>query len=276
MLISNFGISYPSASLDPIFFANSTYDDHWYYNARVHASVLGCISRTLVCLPRTGQEPPLCVNLTSLGDLSTSEREHGPVRAMLYFSLLLDLSEQLSFMMAEALDAQSLVSGSTSAYIPNDQWKAETRQIFESLLARSQITARNIARGVPGRQLHGQRDLMKPAYQGMCTRYKFRSIGWKNISVAHFLAEFLLGLLFCFIGITREDKELWVERPVKRFVRSKFWGHCATGLSRVKDWWVTHVPKPWQGMCSIATSGWTAIRDAASMCWRDMKARIAQ
>jgi hypothetical protein len=38
MLISNFGISYPRASLDPIFFANTTYGDGWYYNTRFHAS----------------------------------------------------------------------------------------------------------------------------------------------------------------------------------------------------------------------------------------------
>ena len=136
MLISNFGISYPSASLDPIFFANTTYGDGWYYNTQFHASVLGCMSRTIVCLPSPGPTPELCYNLTGLGDLDTSDREHGPVRAMLYFSLLPDLEMQLGYLMAEALDAQSLLSGSTSSDIPNDQWKAEARQMFESLLAR--------------------------------------------------------------------------------------------------------------------------------------------
>lgn len=63
--------------------------------------------------------------------------------------------------------------------------------MFESLLPRTQINARNIARGAPGEELPDQNNILDPAWRELCTRYKFRSIGWKNISVSRFLAEFL-------------------------------------------------------------------------------------
>jgi hypothetical protein len=118
MLISNFGISYPSESLDPIFPVNTTYGDGWYYNTRYYATVLGCMSRTLVCLLDT--TPAVCYNLTGLGNLDDTDQEHGSVRVMLYFSLLPNLEAQLGYLRAEALDAQSLLSGSTSSEISNN------------------------------------------------------------------------------------------------------------------------------------------------------------
>ncbi|KAJ9612937.1 hypothetical protein H2200_002878 [Cladophialophora chaetospira] len=192
ILVSNFGILYPHESLDPIFPANRTGGDGWWYNSQFHASVLGCMSRTLVCL--LDSTPQRCFNLTGLGALDDSDLDHGSVRSMLYFSLLSDLEEQLRFLLTESLDAQSLLSGTTSAPLSPTQWKVETRQMFEALLARTQINARNIARGVPGgEELPDQRDLMQPAWRGVCTRYKFRAVGWKNISVSRFLAEFFAG-----------------------------------------------------------------------------------
>ncbi|KIY03497.1 uncharacterized protein Z520_00188 [Fonsecaea multimorphosa CBS 102226] len=234
ILLSNFGIFYPHESLDPIFPANTTGGDGWYTNTQFHATVLGCMSRTLVCLPDS--VPKLCFNLTGLGNLDDSDPEHGPIRAMLYFSLLPDLEAQLSYLLTESLEAQSLLSGTTSSALSPTQWKIETRQMFESLLARTQITARNIARGVPGAEdLPGQHDLMLPAWRGMCTRYKFRATGWRNISVSWFLAEFFAGLLVCVLGIAREDGELWLEEPVRRLAKTTVGKWCLLGQRVLVD-----------------------------------------
>jgi hypothetical protein len=250
MLISNFGISYPSRSLDPIFLANKTYGDGWYYNNRFHASVLGCMSRTLVCLPKTTPSPR-CYTRSNIGKLDNTDPEHRAVRNMLFFSLLPNLEEQLGYLKAEALDAQSLLSGSSSSALTNEQWKAEARQIFESLLARTQITARNIARGVVGQELPGQRDLMRPELQGMCSRYKFRATGWKNISVSRFLCEFIAGLLVCVLGITRENKELWVEEPVRQIAKSRLGRLLASGLIKIGEICPEYGPKALNMLRSI-------------------------
>lgn len=217
------------------------------------------MSKTLVCLLDT--TPSVCYTLTGLGNLDDTDREHGSVRTMLYFSLLPNLKDQLGYLHAEALDAQSLLSGSTSSEISNSQWKVEARQMFESLLARTQIMARNITRGVPGEKLPGQKNLMKPAWQGMCTRYKFWTIGWKNISVSRFLVEFFVGLVVCVVGITRENEELWVEEPVRRMAKSGLGRLCASGLMKLGEACADYGPKAWKRLCSMASRCWLVICD---------------
>jgi hypothetical protein len=264
MLISNLGIAYPRASLDPVFLANNTFGDGWYYNSHFYAGVLGCMSRTFVCLPDTN--PPRCYDLTGLGNLEDTDREHDQIWAMLYFSLFSELGKQLVFMGAEVLDAQSLLSAGTSAQIPNNQWKAEARQMFETVLARSQILARNIARGVPGEELPGQEIVMRPNWQGMYTRYKFRSVGWKNISVSCFLAEFFASLLVCVIGITREDEELWIEKPARRIAESRLGRLCASGITKLGQACADHAPTAWKQLCSVPGCCWSMICDLGKGC----------
>lgn len=273
MLISNYGISYPGESLDPIFPANKDYGDGWYYNTQFHASVFGCMSRTIVCLPET--TPLLCFNLTGLGKLDDIDREHSSVRSLLYFSLIPDLHVQLGYLQAEALDAQSLLSGSTSSKLSDSQWKAEARQMFESLLARTQITARNIARGVPGEELPGQESLMKPEYQGMCTRYKFRTIGWKNVSVSRFLAEFFAGLMVFVVGITKENRELWVEEPVRRIAKSRVGKLCASGMMVLGAVCAEYGPRARKTLCSIAGWCWLGIYHVGRRCWDGIATGVA-
>jgi hypothetical protein len=50
-VISNSGILYPQKRTDPIFPAESTKDNQWYYNMRGHGGVLGCLDHTYMCLP---------------------------------------------------------------------------------------------------------------------------------------------------------------------------------------------------------------------------------
>lgn len=140
---------------------------------------------------------------------------------MLLYSLLPSIDEELRFLAAESLDAQSLLFDYHSSHIPADQWKNEVRGLFETLLARTQIQTRNIARGVPGKNPPKLQNMLRPAHEGMCKQYKFQAVGWKNISFWRFFAEFVAGLMVCFIGIRRKDGRLWVESPFWRFVRSR-------------------------------------------------------
>jgi len=155
----------------------------------------------------------------------------------------------------------------------NSQWKVEARQIFEQLLARTQITARNIARGVPGEELPDPKDLMKPAWQGMCTRYKIRSVGWTNISVSRFLGEFFAGLLLWVVGITRENKELWIEQPVRRMAKSRLGKLCGSRLNNLCKVCSEYGPRAWRGVCSVAIWCWSRVCGLAKTCWKCITCR---
>jgi hypothetical protein len=232
ILISNFGISYPSERFDPIFTANKTWDGSWYYNTNWHAGVLGCVERTIVCVPNLSR----CMSLRALGDLPDAGDEESAVRAMLYFSLVTSgLGHSLGYLGAQALDAQSKLAGDNSLPLAAEQWKAETQKFFETSLARIQITARNLARGNPEGNLAGQKDLMHPKWKGMCSRYKFRSVGYKNISVSRFLGEFLAGMLLIVLSRSGddEDDELWVEKQIHRVRRSQTYEKMAAAGKEV-------------------------------------------
>lgn len=210
---------YPNRMADPIFTANTTFDGNWYMNTNFHAGVLGCIQWTIICVPGMGS----CMTLKMLGNLAFPHPENAAVRSMLYFSLIMsNLEEHLGMLRAEALEAQSKLTGSMSLALPTEQWKIEVTKFFETSLARIQINARNNARGNPNGDLPGQENLMRPAYEGLCKRYKFRSVGWRNVSVYRFLGKFVAALLVCFLSGTRKDDDdaLWVEKPLGQLRRS--------------------------------------------------------
>jgi hypothetical protein len=93
--------------------------------------------------------------------------------------------------------------------------------------------------------------------QGTCTRYKFRTIGWKNISVSRFLAEFFVRLVVCIVGVTRENEELWVEEPVRRVAKSGLGRLCASGPMKLGEACADYGPKAWKGLVRwLAGAGW--------------------
>ena len=93
---------------------------------------------------------------------------------------------------------------------PMDQWKAEARRLFERSLARLQINLLNIVRGTPTyHKKFGERAELAD-YSDICAMGKFKSVGWRNVSVIG-----LFGLLFLPIGISlasirSEDGQLWL------------------------------------------------------------------
>lgn len=213
ILISNLGIAYPERRDDPIFPAETTYDNMFYYNTRWSAAVLGCVDRTNICSP----DGTLCGSLKYWGGLERSDGKASLVQSMLYFSLLSsDIGSAISFRRAEALDSTAYLVGSASSLLPKEQWKVEARQLFETSLARIQINARNIARGPQSGYTQYLIDIMHPKDKGMCYMYKFNSTGWSNISVSGFLGALGAGLAVFIIGIPKEDGQLWIEGPLRQ------------------------------------------------------------
>lgn len=226
ILISNAGIQYPQASYDPIFLANASFKDdfkdEWFVQGTFQTGVLACLSRDLIC--RSDTKPYLCLLPREWPSNSRPDGNDSAPWTMMQFSTFFGLGMQLDYLRAENLDAQSMLQGTISAPLFKDQWKHEMRQMFETVLARTQIEARNLARGIPGQQPPGLERLWGAHNSSeFCTQYKFHAIGWKNISVSWFLGEFFGGLVLCILGLTNDQRELRVEN---------LWKSILAGLSK--------------------------------------------
>lgn len=97
--------------------------------------------------------------------------------------------------------------------LPLDQWKIEARQRFETSLAQIQFQVLNIVRGAPDDEPPDQYvdfDGIPPAYRGLCNMGKFRSVGWRNVSVWGLFAllAFVVGVSLA--SVRTEEEELWL------------------------------------------------------------------
>jgi hypothetical protein len=238
ILIQNTGIRYPSPRIDPIFPAlkpQKGSKTHLYTNSNLHASVLACRDKTTIC----GPDPSNCHSLRTIqASFNPQNDEATRVSLLLIYALTWsDTLSALRYRDASALDASSKLVGSRSLQLPPEQWKVEVERFFATNLARIQIDARNIARGMPDvdeSDVSELSDIIPAGVQGMCEMYKFKSIGWKNVNVYGFLGSLGAGLIVLVCSITREEDEeedeeekLWIERPLKTVFKSVFtykWG----------------------------------------------------
>jgi hypothetical protein len=220
ILIRNSGIRYSESREDPIFPTHLALDDgKSYYNTHTYGGVLGCNDKTIVY----GPDGTTYQGIWEFGNIPLRDDEASWVSGLLYFSLLFsNMFQALQYRSTSALDAQSKLFGANSLPLPREQWKVEAQRLFEASLAMVQITARDIARG-PRNILPGRINLMErtPIYWGMCNIYKFRSTGWKNINVAGFLGLIGLGLLLMLLSVTREEEELWIEKPLEKVLNTR-------------------------------------------------------
>jgi hypothetical protein len=53
----------------------------------------------------------------------------------------------------------------------------------------------------------------QPEYRGVCRPFKFKSVGWKNISVGGVMLC-VVGWLLLIIGSIKKEEELWIEVPL--------------------------------------------------------------
>jgi hypothetical protein len=220
IVVSNMGIGYPQKRNDPIFPAETTFDNKWYYNTRGHGGVLGCIDRTYICL-----QDEQCAPIRTWEAVLGSYDERAQPLIYLYLSALRsNAGASLDYRRAEGLDAASKLAGEgdLSLALDTEQWKVEVTQLFQTSLARIQIEARNIARGNPNTPTSYSINLMEtlPNLLELCNMYKFKTIGWRNISVSGFLGAIIAGLMVLFLGRTTGSEENEDELRIEEYCKT--------------------------------------------------------
>ena len=194
-------IFYLAPSDDPIFPANKLryLDDktkpYWLYT-RGHATVLACIDRTRWRDPDQGET---WNSMQSIPPDVLDRRVRGGLW-LFWFSILNSNTYQaLNKRLANALEATERINVFTSMPLAPEQWKTEATRLFETSLARTQVDARNIARGVLA-DVPGYRRLRTPP--AMCEdTYLFVSQGWTNVSMTLSLIILIPCVIFLILAI---------------------------------------------------------------------------
>ena len=235
MFINNMGVMYPQKRDDPIFYANELVENTTsYFNNQMYAGVLGCMDRTMICPPNGG---PCVSDIRQIGTNNTSTDESA-VQYMLGIGMLWStIGGSFRYRRAEALDAQAKVSNTYSIELAGEQWKVEAEQLFTTSLARIQIAIRNMARSnEPDRPVPEDQNYLPDHLRRICGMYKFRSVGWRNVRVAH-LSGIVAGAMVLFIaGIMTDDNKLWSEEKIKQFGQSAFAKRLGNGVIGVGNW----------------------------------------
>lgn len=246
-VVSNPGILYPQKQMDPIFPAEATNDNKWYYNSRGHGGVLACLDHTYMCVPDAQ-----CAPLDIWSTIQFSNDERSKVIAYLTWSLFTsNIGSAIDYRHAEGPDANSKLA-IVSLPLDAEQWKVEVIQLFQTSLAKIQIYARNLARGSPNTPPWSTNLLDKyPQIRGLCNLYKFKSTGWRNISVSGFLGAIGAGLVALFLSRTTGSEENEGELRIEEYYRAlrgiawkEFFTRCGhgvccgftTSLSWIKKW----------------------------------------
>ena len=218
LFINNMGVFYPNKRDDPIFHANELLHNFTtYFNNRLHAGVLGCMDRTMFCPPHGADCVPVLTGLES----NRTTLDEWAVRYMLTLGLVYsNIGDSVHYRKAEALDAQAKVSSPNSIELAREQWKVEAKQLFETSLARIQLTLRNMARGSDNSLIPDAYDALPQYMRRVCTMFKFRSVGWRNVSVGHLLGIIFGGVIVLVAGINTSDDQLWSEKEFKQFAQS--------------------------------------------------------
>jgi len=62
-------------------------------------------------------------------------------------------------------------------------------------------------------------DGIAPEYRGMCKMGKFRSVGWRNMSVVGFLGLLFLASMVTLASIRAENGDLWITLCLMALIR---------------------------------------------------------
>jgi hypothetical protein len=104
-----------------------------------------------------------------------------------YYMLLISLTKSkiynaIGLVGGRALVAEAKLQRELSLPLAEEQWKVEAENLFQTTLARIQISLRDYIRGAAAENPE-YTDLTSPGMHDMCHAYKFHGRGWKNISV---------------------------------------------------------------------------------------------
>ena len=204
------GVLYPHQRDDPIFYAKKVIPNStWYFNNRLHAGVLGCMDRTMYYNP---DKPEGIANLAWLDPNDPSIQEQA-VQYMLNLALVRsNTGDSTRLRKAEALDAQAKVASAYTIELVREQWKLEARQLFETSLARTQLALRDATRSRADLAIPDEVDVLPERLRKLCGMYKFRSTGWRNVSVSHLVGILVCAALIFICGITNDEGHLRIEK----------------------------------------------------------------
>lgn len=106
---------------------------------------------------------------------------------------------------------------------PPEQWKAEARTWFEKSLASIQVSFLDVFRDrSPPASLEVWQEI-PPDHQEMCKMGKFRSKGWRNVSVWGFLGIHF-SVMAIFVASTKtEDETLWLAVGAQHIYQASCW-----------------------------------------------------
>jgi hypothetical protein len=154
----------------------------FYYNDDPISTILACKDETTVC-DASGKT---CWNV--INQPTRESPQH--IEKIGYYMLDLALRRSrichsIKFRGGNALNAQSRLYTFLSLPLAKSQWKVEAATLFRASLARIQIDLSDFVRGNAAHEV-GYVDRMDSGFQEMCTTYKFKGNGWKNISKGGF------------------------------------------------------------------------------------------
>ena len=109
--------------------------------------------------------------------------------------------------------------------LPDDQWKIEVNRWFEASLARIQANVLDIMRGTGAYSDDDHEDYegIPPHLRGICQMGKFRSVGWRNVSVWGFLGIILLVAAVTLASNESQDGTLWIQEGARRLFDVLWW-----------------------------------------------------
>lgn len=167
----------------------------------------------------------------------TGPRSHDGGIALLLTVLIVASSTMLTSIRARLgsdLVASSKISQAMSLSLATEQWKVESRRLFQTSLAGWQIVAHDTsrARWALDTGLRNVFDGYKPKVaKNLCDLYKFNANGWKNINV---VGSSMTGfvLLVIVLASLEVDEKIRLFIPIGRFLR-KIWKVFLIGSQRV-------------------------------------------
>jgi hypothetical protein len=153
--------------------------------------------------------------------------------------------------LAAALDAQARIASMTSLLLSPAQWRVEAENLFATSLARVQVDARNIARGVGATYDGYVKDNRSSEF---CSRYYMFDTGgdWVNLNFVGWVCVLVVSLLLIICAVPVPEDKLFFE-----ILPACLWniGVCIMWLvlCPVDGWrWVwPYLRKAWQGVRSL-------------------------
>ncbi len=217
-------MQYPSYRDDPLYPARTPIESPkhslQYYNNSTSPGIIACMDDGEVCDAELKNCEEALLSRSKPGSVGVGVRagrmtDNQLARALLFSSL--DGSACSGFG-RQALKAQSLCENlQCNADLPTHQWRVEARHWFEASLARIQLKMLYTVRGInnDGPDYDG----IAPEYRGMCKMGKFRSVGWRNMSVVGFLGLLFLASMVTLASIRAENGDLWITLCLMALIR---------------------------------------------------------